>query len=298
VFIATRLFGALAVFAVLPMVLAVRGAPTPLEALAFAWCLAPLIAVWDISRHGAYDRAHLLSVLAVGGLIATVAGATGGVHSFAAPWLVILPLASAVSASRRTAEAAIAVTVVIALGLWAAGDAGWLPAGGAATPELYLLGILSAAFYVGAMGLGAGALTRLSEQAKLTGESRYLLLARNMTDVITRHGKNGAVTFISPAAAQLFDVPISRLLGHGLFDRVHVADRPAFLTALADAASKGAESSVEYRIRRGPLASEDGAPLPPKFIWVETRCRGLKEDMSGDLATDQRRVVAVTRDIS
>ena len=35
-------------------------------------------------------------------------------------------------------------------------------------------------------------------------EDRYRLLARNMTDVITRHGKNGAVLFVSPAAEPLF----------------------------------------------------------------------------------------------
>jgi cell cycle sensor histidine kinase DivJ len=295
VFIATRLFGALAAFAMLPILLAMHGAPTLLEAVAFAWCLTPLIAVWDISRHGAYDRAHLLSVVTVGGFIATVAGATGGIHSFATPWLVVLPLSSAVSASRRTAEVAIVVPIVIALGLWAAGDAGWLPAYGPQSPALHLFGLLSAAFYVGATGLGAGTLTRLSEQAKLVGESRYLLLAQNMTDVITRHGKNGAVTFVSPAAAQLFDAPLSQLLGHGLLDRVHVADRPAFLTALADAATREVESSVEYRIRRGPLAGEDG-PLPAEFVWVETRCRELKEQTAGD--PSERRVVAVTRDIS
>jgi cell cycle sensor histidine kinase DivJ len=296
VFIATRLFGAMAAFAVLPVLLAVYGAPTPLQALALAWLLSPLIAVWDISRHGNYDRAHLVSVATFGSFIAVIAGATGGIHSFAAPWLAALPLASAVSASRRIAEAAIVIAVGIAFGLWVAGEAGWLPAVGAQAPALQLLGVLSAAFYVGAAGLGAGTLTRLSVQASLVGEARYLMLAQNMTDVITSHGKNGAVTFASPAAAQLFDAPLSHLLEHGLLDRVHVADRPAFLTALADAASKGVEASVEYRVRRGALVDEDGVPLPPRFVWVETRCRVLKEHSSGESA--ERRVVAVTRDIS
>ena len=54
----------------------------------------------------------------------------------------------------------------------------------------------------------------------------------NMTDVITRHGRNGAVLFVSPAAETLFGVPAHELLGHGLFDRVHVADRPAYLRPL------------------------------------------------------------------
>src|SRR6202043_1208794 len=81
-------------------------------------------------------------------------------------------------------------------------------------------------------------------------EDRYRLLARNMTDVITRHGRSATVLFVSPAAEQLFGAQVRDLLGHGLFDRVHVADRPAYLTALADAATHGIAGSVEFRIRR------------------------------------------------
>ena len=298
VFIATRLTGVLVAFAFLPILLVLHGAPTLVEAIAFAWCLTPLIAIWDLSHNGAYARAHLISVLAFGGLIATIAAATGGIHSFAAPWLVVLPLSSTISASRRVAAAAILIALAIASGLWAAGSLGWLPVAAAASPALYLFGVLSAGLVAAAVGLGAGSLTRLSEQSKLLGEARYRMLARNMTDVITRHGKNGAVSFVSPGAEQLLGVPTVQLLGHGLFDRVHVADRPAFLTALADAASKGVEVSVEYRLRRGPLAYDDAVSRPPKFVWVETRCRALDEPLANERARSGPQVVAVTRDIS
>jgi cell cycle sensor histidine kinase DivJ len=101
------------------------------------------------------------------------------------------------------------------------------------------------------------------------------------------------VLFISPAAEPLFGVRTSELAGHGLFDRVHVADRPAYLTALADAAEFGETRTVEFRIRR-----DDGVQtLAGHFVWVEMRCRPL------DCATDTsdanaREVVAVLRDIS
>jgi cell cycle sensor histidine kinase DivJ len=70
-----------------------------------------------------------------------------------------------------------------------------------------------------------------------------------------------------------------------MFERVHVADRPGFLTALTDAA-RGGEAEFEYRLLRGPAAVR----REPEFIWVETRCRRL-DGVSGE-------VVAVTRDIS
>jgi len=116
----------------------------------------------------------------------------------------------------------------------------------------------------------------------------YRLLAHNMTDVITRHGRNGAVLFVSPVAETLFATKAAELLGHGLFDRVHVADRPAYLTAL-DAAATGASRSVEFRVRRGGVGLEQ-----PQFVWIEMRCRPLQQaaSESGKI----REVVAVMRD--
>jgi cell cycle sensor histidine kinase DivJ len=110
-----------------------------------------------------------------------------------------------------------------------------------------------------------------------------------MTDVITRHGRNGAVMFVSPAAQGLFGGRVEDLKGHGLFDRVHVADRPAYLSALADSA-QGEQQSVEFRVKRAPGDGETGI----EFVWVEMRCRPLEQ--AG--AAAEREVVAVMRDIS
>ena len=122
-------------------------------------------------------------------------------------------------------------------------------------------------------------------------EERYRLLARNMTDVITRHGRNGAVLFVSPAAEPLFGVRAGELAGHGLFDRVHVTDRPAYLTALADAAALGEDRSVEFRIRR----NSDAEPYGGHFAWIEMRCRPLDPAAA---TSGEREVVAVLRDVS
>src|SRR4029077_16099945 len=127
-------------------------------------------------------------------------------------------------------------------------------------------------------------------------EDRYRLLARNMTDVITRHGRNGAVLFGAPPAQTLFAAKVSELHGHRLFDRVHVADRPAYLTALADAAALGEASSVEFRV---PCDSRDVERVAgaSQFIWVEMRCRRLDSPVAGD-APSEPEVVAVMRDVT
>ena len=115
---------------------------------------------------------------------------------------------------------------------------------------LAALGIISAALYATGLALGAESLARTSFWLLYAEEDRYRLLARNMTDVITRHGRNGAVLFVSPAAEPLFGATVRDLLGHGLFDRVHVADRPAYLTALARFG--GARREPLGRVPRAP----------------------------------------------
>jgi two-component system, cell cycle sensor histidine kinase DivJ len=150
---------------------------------------------------------------------------------------------------------------------------------------LSALGVTSALLYAAGLALGAVSLARTSSYLLTAEEDRYRLLARNMTDVIVRHGTNGAVKFVSPAAETVFGVQPRLLLGHGIFDRVHVADRPAYLTALSEAA-RGADRSLEFRVRREGAAA---------FIWVEMRCRPL--DAAG-ADPDHRELVAVMRDIT
>jgi cell cycle sensor histidine kinase DivJ len=90
----------------------------------------------------------------------------------------------------------------------------------------------------------------------------------------------------------LFGVGTNELSGHGLFERVHVGDRPAYLTALADSASLGEVRSVEFRIRRGDAAAQAG-----RFVWVEMRCRPF-DRAAGTANAGDREVVAVLRDVS
>lgn len=300
-FMAPRLLGSLAAFAAFPVYLATRGAPSAIEVAAFAWLIAPILLSWFLSRTGRYEGAHVLSSLALAGLIMAVAGTTGGIESFAAIWLVVVPLEAALSASRRVAAFASLLALSCAGVLILAGQLGWLPAGDASAAQrgvLMAFGVASATLYAAGLAFGAESLARTSVALLLREEERYRLLARNMSDVISRHRRNGAVQFISPAVEAMLGMPVAQLLGHGLFDRVHVADRPAYLTALSDAA-RGDVRSVEFRLRREPAGSERGQV---DFIWVEMRCRPLDQDMGrqdidGD-ATREAEVVGVMRDVT
>ena len=168
-FIAPRLLGSLAALASFPVYVAFRGVPSALEIGVFAWIATPILIAYFLSRTGRYESAHILSSLALAGLVVTVACRTGGITSFAAIWLVVVPLEAALSASRRV------VTLASAFALAAAGLLAMLSVFDllppAATPAaehgaLAALGIISAALYATGLSLGAE-----SSRAPLSGSS-------------------------------------------------------------------------------------------------------------------------------
>jgi two-component system, cell cycle sensor histidine kinase DivJ len=300
-FMAPRLLGSLAAFAAFPVYLAMRGAPSALAVAVFAWLIAPILLSWFLSRTGRYEGAHVLSSLAMAGFVMTLAVTTGGIESFAAVWLVVVPLEAALSASRRVVAFASALALTCAGLLIALGHFGMLPVPDTSAVlrgVFTAFGVGSATLYAAGLAFSAESLARTGVSLLYVEEDRYRLLARNMSDVISRHRRNGAVQFVSPAAETMLGTPVSRLLGHGLFDRVHVADRPAYLTALSDAARDGAARSVEFRLRRDvPRGTERGQANPVDFIWVEMRCRPL-ELASETPASPEAEVVAVMRDVT
>ncbi len=290
-FIAPRLLGSLIALAALPVYLVMRGVPSALEIAVFAWLVVPILIAYYLSRTGRYEGAHIMSSFSLTGLILVVSYKTGGISSFAAIWLVVVPLEAALSASRRVVAVASTFALTAAGALLAMQEFGILPPSAVADHAgLAALGIISAALYATGLALGAESLARVSFWLFHAEEDRYRLLARNMTDVITRHGRNGAVLFVSPAAQTLFGVRVAELMSHGLFERVHVADRPAYLSALADAA-QGEQKSVEFRVKRATATGEGGV----EFVWVEMRCRLLEQT---EASPTDREVVAVMRDVS
>jgi two-component system, cell cycle sensor histidine kinase DivJ len=300
-FIAPRLLGSLTAIAAFPVYLAMHGAPTALGVAAFAWLIAPILLSWFLSRTGRYEEACFLSSLAFAGLIMTLASATGGVGSFAAIWLVVVPVEAALSASRRVVAFASAAALTCVSLLIVLGHFQLLPAADVSAdmrPILTAFGVAAATLYAAGLAFGAELLARTSASLLYVEEDRYRLLAHNMSDVISRHHRNGAVRFISPAAEALLGTPASRLLGYGLFDRVHVADRPAYLTALSDAARGGEAQSVEFRLKRDVIRGRELAQANQvNFIWVEMRCRPL-ETVFSTVKSSEAEVVAVMRDVT
>ncbi len=181
-FIAPRLIGSLAAFAAFPIYLAMRGAPSAMEVVAFAWLIAPILLAWFLSRTGRYEGAHVLSSLALAGPVMMVALFTGGIESFAAIWLVVVPLEAALSASRRVVTFAAALALSCAIVLIALGHFDLLPAADSDDPALHGMmmgfGVASATLYAAGLAFGAESLARTSVSLLNVEEDRYRLLAR------------------------------------------------------------------------------------------------------------------------
>src|SRR5215472_9677447 len=291
-FMLPRLLAGVVMLVGMMIYLVSRGMPSGLEIAVAASLAATFLIAFLQSRAGRYESAHVLSSLALAGLVTAVALRTAAIASFAAIWLVLVPMEAALSGSRRVV--ALASTVAL-------GAAGFLlltsmlaPAPMQAEPPSEqvptVLAIVAALLYATALALGSGPLARIGLWLEHAEEDRYRLLARDAADVVTRHGRGGEVLFVSPGGGALFGVAPADLYGRGLFERVHVADRPAYLKALSDAASLRQGRTAELRVRRE--ATAPGEALT--FIWVEMRCWPLaaaNADRTGE-------VIALMRDVS
>ena len=292
-FIASHLLGGLLALCVFPIYLVVSGKPSLLSAAAFLWLLSPIAIAIFLSRTGRFAAAHLASAANFAGLVTYCAWLTGGLSSWLIPWMVAVPLEAALATDRRIVAWAAGVA---GLGLTILGFGEWFgymqaPHTLSLSPILLaFIGAITATAYCAALAVMVQLVQKRSENAIRAGEERYRLLAENATDMITRHDEKGRVVFASLGAQQLFGEPAQKVVGDGLLERVHVADRPAYLTALSRCHANGEPIAVEFRVRRA------GASDPARYVWVEMRCRPMRPQDGS--AIERPSTVAVTRDIS
>jgi two-component system, cell cycle sensor histidine kinase DivJ len=287
-FIEPRLFASLMALGGFPVFLALRGVPNGLEFLALAWMIVPISTTCFLSRTGRYDAAQGLSTFALTSVVTIVAANSGGINSFAAIWLVLIPLEAALSGSRRV----VAVAALLAIGgagflILAGSWFDFVPDVGPSTSVVAALGILSALLYATGIALGSESLVR-AKFLRLSREAEQWRLAFCSTDVVTHHGQGGRIVYASANAQAVLGAPASDLKGHGLFDRIHIADRPAYLCALSEATT-GDACEIEFRLRRSSQA---------EFIWIEMRCRPFYGDVGRDYDAAGPQVVAVMRDVT
>jgi two-component system, cell cycle sensor histidine kinase DivJ len=294
-FLLTRLAAGVAAMACLPPYLVWRGVPTAPEYAAMLLLGGPILAAVLLSRTGMLTAAYAASAGAFTALVVCIAAASGGLASPAVVWLVAPALEALLFAPRR---AAVAVSVIAAGGLVLVagadvsgfGDAGSWPLAGA-----MLILLAATAAYAGAQALFHALVETAGRSAIAVRHARDRSLTAVMEDVVTWHDRNGHVVD-ADGGAKLFGVPPAALRGRGLFSRVHVSDRPAFLKAISDAATSDRPITVQLRVHvaeHAAGAAAHGSGGDARVIWSEMRVGRVEGASDGGVCA-----VAVTRDIS
>jgi cell cycle sensor histidine kinase DivJ len=294
-FILVRIIAGGLALAALPACLAWRGVPTPTECAAALALAAQLAAAVVVMRTGMLALAHALSSAALATVIA--ATAVWGGSPIVAAWLLVVPAEALLSGSLRSSAVAAALAALSLAAAATLNALGFAPLQSSSTALLAVLPVLLAAHAV-AQGFEGARLDRRADTfARRDGSDAAVLQA--IDDLVTWHDRNGHVVDASAASTKLLGLPPAALHGRGMFGRVHVADRPAFLKAISDAASSDQPVAVQFRIHVAVAAeTEHGASAvqAPTAVWVEMRAHRVA-GRAGAVEAGHA-VVAVTRDVS
>ncbi|MCS6759328.1 MAG: PAS domain S-box protein [Candidatus Devosia euplotis] len=127
------------------------------------------------------------------------------------------------------------------------------------------------------------------DKAQITA---YRHLIEHVQDAVIRFSSDGEVLLASRSSETLFGCRRYELTGSGLGDRLHVMDRPTYLTAFADANQGGKYRSIEVRIRQDDPHATTSIP---RYVWVEISLSPVIDPASTGL---RHEAVSLLRDIT
>lgn len=259
--------------------------------------VAPLIATTVVSGLLALSGALLLRgdfepTIAVHAL---VLGSVSAIFAASDPALIDLGLAmglmaalyAQVLARGRYRPLAWSIPALVLL----AGVLGADSAFSAAHATLQPFSVLALAVFTAVAAVTATRLEIISAESPVSQTRAFAVLAENILGAVVRYGADGGPIFISRSAGNLLGCRTFELDGAGLFERVHVMDRPAYRKAISDASNGTGASTIELRLRRDD--AEPGAGT--RYIWVEFALAPLQDEDVNGSSSD---VLAVLRDVS
>ena len=270
--------------------LAFRGAPTAAESLAFALSLVPAYAAMLVARKGRLDHGHLIISLALAGVGLVVAFGLRAGPGAAIAWLMAAQVEAAASFDRRVARVGVVVAGTALLAIAAACLGGWV------VPALPVR--VEALLAAPALVCATSALIRLSGVVTALRAHGAMRSARieaveaALGHVVLDLDARGSVRALAGADSGFLRAPEREILGRGLFDHVHVADRPAFLKMVDDAAQTGSTQVGCVRMRT--WCDDPAAAGEPRFLSGEMRLHRVSPVRpEGDFE-----VIALLRDAS
>ena len=108
-------------------------------------------------------------------------------------------------------------------------------------------------------------------EGEIDGAERYAALAGAVGDLVLHHDRSGAVVAANGDAASVLGHRAESLRGRGFFNFVHVADRPAYLSALDRAARCDETFLATVRVRAGGATRGTDIPMGGNSLSSRSR---------------------------
>jgi len=145
---------------------------------------------------------------------------------------------------------------------------------------------------VALVGLAAARIASAHDAYDKSQLAAYRHLIEHVQDALMRFSSDGQVLMASRSSEQLFGCRRFELSNSTLAERLHVLDRPAYLTAFAAVSQVGSSRILEVRMRQDDPA---GATKLPQFIWVEISMSAVVQSDDRDA---RHEVIALFRDVT
>ncbi len=287
-FIAEKLAVTAVTLAAAPFLLVYHGVPSLAEAVVFALALGQIGAAMVVVRTGHLLLGHLISIGSILGMAVALAIGSG-VFAAALAWLIVVVIEAVSSFDKRVlASGSIGVSAALALMVLS----GWDSAIGNEALVMLAAAVLMALL----MACRVDAVISTDRSSAERDRARALALFGVLGDLVVAFDHQGLVHQVSGDLGGLLGTSDGALGGRGLFEQVHVADRPVFLKLVADAIHVGGEHVGEVRLRSAVTHANAASNTEPTHVRVEMRtCRlGLSQEVQEGLAG----AVAVLRDVT
>jgi cell cycle sensor histidine kinase DivJ len=276
-FIVARLFVGACILLAAPLAVILHGAPTANEFIIFLLAQIPLVSVIVLSRTGDLRIARTLSI---GGWLATATAVRALMPGYDA-FSVALLLVALIESALTPEIGAMVVVEVVAIAVLA------LIAGQNLRASRELLtqhpaatGLLAATLlaYVAALVFGAVRVEKTRARAERPNDLDLMLLPGAVGDILLHLDRAGFVRAVAGKRHRAFDLNRRDLVGREFIQRVHVADRPAFLQLVSDAFDGKPTATTAVRVQIGVASNPSGGFVEPVFAYFEARMRRAPSD--------------------
>ncbi len=299
-FILPRLVVAACVLLGAPAWLFLYGAPTAYQGLLFLLAQIPLVSVAILARSGKLRIAQSVSIFGWLALALAIHGLTMGFETISITLLAIALVEAALTPEIVmifVIEAAIIDVIALTAGLDIRPDIDAL--GRSASLAIFAAPLLLYIAFVAVCAIRA-------ENARMRANSANArdlrLLTEAIGDIVLHLDRTGAVSMIVGDTHKVYGLDQRDLIGRGFFQRVHIADRPAFLKLVSDASEKSAPLTALLRVQVGLAPSASGHYVEPVFNHFDARmCRArpVVDELDDGAALDAPiPVVCILRDVT